>query len=573
VHYLYAYWRRYRKLAFAALLFLSLETFCDLLQPAIASKIIDEGVKTNSLEIVFRFSSVMLAATLAGACGAVGRNILASVVSQSFARDLRMDLFEKIASFSFEELGKNSVAGLITRMTNDTTQLQNFSNGMMRIFIKAPLLCLGSLLMVLMLNFRLAIILLVTTPIIALLMQLSMKIGFPYFTKMQERLDQSNSVIREFLSGVRVVKSFSAQDREISRFGKANEDLAAVSAKAGRVMAVFTPIISFAVNMSIVVVLWIARPMIAEGNLQIGQLVAFINYMTQILVSLGMIFNVYQQFIRAKASAERIGEVFDSKSEAPGEGGGSNIHLEGFVEFRNVTFSYPNSSGQPALKNLSFSLEKGETLGVIGSTGSGKSTLISLIPGFYLPSGGSVLLDGVSTESWQKKRLREDISLVAQTALLFTGTIKENILWGKEGASDAEVSAAASAAQALEFISAMPDGFGSRIGQNGVNLSGGQKQRLSIARAVIRKPKILLLDDCVSAVDAETEAALLKAVGRLSENMTCIMVSQRVSSVMRLKKILVLDDGEAAGLGSHEELLKSCSVYREICRSQLAGVI
>lgn len=566
--YLLVYWRRYRKMFFIAIFFLTIEACCDLMQPTIASKIIDNGVKAKELSYVLRLSCSMLMVALLGAVCAVVRSQLASRVSQHFGADLRFDLYKKVSGFSFQELGKHQAATLITRMTNDTTQLQNFANGMMRIFVKAPILFIGSFIMVILLNPRLIVILAAVAPVITLIIFISMKAGFPLFAKMQALLDKNNSVIREYLSGVRVVKAFNTFDFEVGRFEESNAALSDVSIKANRVMSVFMPIITFIVNMSIVYLLWTAGPNISSGKLQVGQVVAFINYISQLLMSLTMIFNVYQQFIRAKASAERVSEVLGATGEESA-GDVQPDNLSGEIEFKNVTFSYPGTSGRPVISNVSFKIMPMETVGIIGSTGSGKTTLVNLIPGFYSPTEGEVKIDGKLVGEYNQESLRERISMIAQTALLFTGTIEENIRWGKNGATREKIEEAAKAAQAHGFISSFPDGYGTVLGQGGVNLSGGQKQRVSIARAIVRNPKILILDDCVSAVDVETEAAILQAINKVSKGLTCIMISQRVSSVMNLSKIIVLDDGVVVGCGPHKELIKNCAVYREICRSQL----
>lgn len=566
--YLLVYWQRYRKLFFTAVFFLTIEACCDLLQPTIASKIIDNGVKSGELDYVLRAGGFMLLVALTGAACAVVRCQIASRVSQHFGADLRSDMFKKINSFSFQELGKHQAATLITRITNDTTQLQHFANGMMRVFVKAPILCVGSFVMVVLLNPRLIAILAVIAPVITLLIYFSMRVGFPLFAKMQTLLDKNNSVIREYLSGVRVVKAFNTFDEEVDRFEESNASLADISIKANRVMSVFMPFITLIVNMSIVYLLWTAGPAIANGRLQVGQVVAFINYITQILMSLTMIFNVYQQFIRAKASAERVSEILSASGEED-SGSISPLNMKGRIKFENVTFRYPGTSDRPVLYDLNFTVEPLETVGIIGSTGSGKTTLVNLIPGFYSPTQGNVLIDDRRVAEYNQEKLRNSVSVIAQTALLFTGTIAENIRWGKPDATQEEIVEAAKAAQAHNFISSFQDGYNTVLGQGGVNLSGGQKQRISIARAIIRQPKILILDDCVSAVDVETEAAILQSVKRVSLGLTCVMISQRISSVMHLPKIIVLDEGNIVGIGSHRELLRNCGVYREICRSQL----
>ena len=566
--YLSVYWKRYWKLFLAAVAFLSIESFCDLLQPTIVSKIIDEGVQTQQLDIVIHYALLMLGVTVVGAIGAVGRNQLASRVSQRFGADLRLDMFKKINQYSYEELGKRDTAGLLTRMTNDATQVQQFANGMMRIFVKAPILGIGAFIMVCFLNARLALLLLVVVPIVIALIITSLKVGAPFFLKMQQALDRLNAAAREYLSGVRVVKAFNTFGHEMKRFGAVNESLADISIRVGRVMAVFSPAITLVMNMAVVALLWMAPDLIQTGDMRVGEVIAFMNYMSQILMALTMVFNVYQQFIRARASAGRIGDILGTDGQSEAQGVYRTDKVRGRIEFRNVTFTYLGSS-TPVLRNVSFTAAPGETIGIIGSTGSGKSSLVNLVPGFYHPDEGAVLLDGWEVREYDLAVLRENLSVVPQKPQLFTGSIAENIRWGKMDATADEIAEAAKAAQAHEFIMAFPDGYDTVLGQNGVNLSGGQKQRVSIARALVRKSGVLILDDCVSAVDIATEAAILQALAQQSGRVTCLMVTQRVSSVLHLPKILVLDNGRAVGFGNHAHLMAECEVYREILRSQL----
>jgi len=602
--YLAVYWKRYWKLFLASVAFLSVEACCDLLQPTIVSKIIDEGVASGQIAVVLRFAFVMLGVTALGAVGAVGRNQLASRVSHRFGADLRLDIFKKINAYSFEELGRRDAAGLLTRMTNDTTQLQHFANGMMRIFAKAPILGIGAFIMVFFLNPRLLWFLLAVIPIVIVLIVTSLKVGAPFFVKLQAALDRLNAAAREYLSGVRVVKAFNTFDQEVKRFGDVNEALSGIAIRVGRVMSMFNPLITLAMNMAVVALLWLARPLMETSDVKVGQIIAFMNYMAQILQAVNMVFNVYQQFIRARASAHRVGDVLsfspkeqakngaetargtrgfktrrraltrdvllatDAASAIEAAGGYNPDTITGHIEFKNVTFIYPDTK-TPVLRDVSFDAHPGETVGIIGSTGAGKSSLVNLVPGFYHPQAGEVLLDGVKLEEYDLVALREKISVVAQKAQLFTGTIAENIRWGKMEADDEALVEAAKAAQAHDFIASFPDGYDTLLGQNGVNLSGGQKQRVSIARALVRQSKVLILDDCVSAVDAATEAAILQALRREAADVTCLMVTQRIASVMHLPKILVLDGGAAVGFGNHEVLMDSCEVYREIYRSQV----
>lgn len=564
--YVKTYWKPFC----IALSFLMLEAIADLLQPTIMSKIIDVGVKGKDLNYVLKMGGLMLLVTGFGAISAVTRNIVSSNVSQKFGAELRLDLYKKVQSMSFDNIDKFEAASLVTRLTNDVTQLQNFVHGMMRIFVKAPIVCIGSIIMATLLNPRMAVIIFSIVPIVAVLISLSMKIGYPYFTKVQKALDKVNAVIREYLSGVRVVKAFNRFDYETERFENANEGLTAQSTKAMRVMAVFNPGITLTVNLGIVVLMWLGGSRVNSGQVEVGQIIAFINYMTQILFTLIMISNVFTMFIRAKASAERIGEVFNEEStikEAAETEKGSS--LKGRVDFENISFSYSGASGEPVLKNISFSCLPGETVGIIGSTGSGKSSLVNLVPRFYDTAAGSVKLNGIEVKNLSLKELRDKIALVPQKTMLFTGSIIDNIRWGKEAASEEEVAEAAKIAQAHDFISNFPEGYNTQLGQGGVNLSGGQKQRLSIARALIKRPEVLILDDCTSAVDVTTETRIREGLKKYSKDLTTIIIAQRITSVMNADKIIVLDNGQIASMGKHEELLKASKVYQDIFRSQI----
>ena len=586
---IFPYWRRYRKLIAIGVFFLVMESFADLLQPMIVSLIIDRGVMEGALDIVFRLGGLMLLVTVFGATCAAMRCVMASKVSQQFGADLRLDLFAKINRFSFAALGRRETASMITRMTNDTSQLVSFTNSAMRVFARSPILLFGAITMTFILNPRLAVILLVVVPLIALMMYISMRVGFPLFTKMQEALDRNNAVLREYLSGVRVVKAYNTFDQEVARFDVSNTDLATTATLATRVVGIFFPIISFAVNIAVVATLWLARGWIAGGQMYVGQVIAFLNYVMQISMSLRMIFNVYQMFIRAKASAGRVGDII-AEDDVDGQAvtavlsggckkqptemrraklpGNRPEYRRPAIEFTGVNFTYPGG-GAPVLKDISFALPPGEILGIIGPTGAGKTSMVQLIPGFYLPQTGEVSIEGISTETADISALRASIAYVSQQNTLFYGTIADNIRMGKPTATVEEVVAAAKAAKAHDFIEANPDGYDIIVSQKGVNFSGGQKQRLGLARALVRKARILILDDCVSAVDVETEAAILQEIGSLDPAPTIVMITQRISSVMNLRHILVMDAGRAVGYGSHDYLMENCGVYREIYHSQL----
>jgi len=442
----------------------------------------------------------------------------------------------------------------------------------MRIFVKAPMVGVGALILAVRLNPNLSIVFLVVVPIVATLVAINMKIGFTRFMRVQKSLDKVNSAVREYLSGVRVVKAFNRFDFETEKFQRTNEEQRSTMVRAMRAMAIFNPAIMLVVNLGVVAILWIGGMWInsgAMGSNQVGELVAFINYMTQILFALMMLSMVFTMFVRARASALRIGEVFGQVNQMTWTNDSNKGVTEGGITFDRVEFAYAGTSGSPVLKNISFEVRPGETVGMIGSTGSGKTSLVSLIPRFYDPTAGTVRIDGKDIRDMDPAVLREKIAIVPQKSVLFSGTILENIRWGNEAATEEEVELAARMAQAHEFISGLPEGYHSRLGQQGVNLSGGQKQRVSIARALVRKPRILILDDCTSAVDTATETKIKEALKQYSADLTCIMIAQRITSVMDADKIIVMDLGEVVGVGTHESLMKDCKVYQEIFQSQI----
>lgn len=564
------YIKKYWRLFCAGVAFLTLEAVCDLMQPTIMAKIVDVGVADKNMNYIVHMGEIMLAVTLIGALAAVSRNFWASNVSQKFGSELRSDLFKKIQTLSLNSIDKFEGASLITRLTNDVTQVQVFVNGLMRIFVKAPILCVGSIIMAARLNANLALILVFIIPIIVILIIANMQIGYPFFVKVQKSLDHINSVMREYLSGVRVVKAFNRFSYETHKFEKANQNQAKVTTTAMRVMAVFSPGISLTVNIGIALVLWFGGYKVNNGNMHVGQIIAFTNYMTQILFSLMMISVVFTTFVRARASAERISEVFiQEDTMLIKQQTIEPTNIKGRVDFENVCFSYEGIAGEFVIKNITFSCRPGETVAIIGPTGSGKSSLVNLVPRFYDSSCGTVKVDGVDVKDMDPKKLREKIALVPQNTVLFTGTVIDNIKWGKEAASIVEVENASKASQAHEFISSFPEGYYTMIGQGGVNFSGGQKQRVSIARALVRKPEVLILDDCTSAVDVATEAKIREALNKYSHGLTCIIIAQRITSVIRAEKIVVLDNGEMVGIGTHEQLMKNCQTYQDIYHSQL----
>ena len=548
---------------------LVIEAFCDLLQPTIMSRIIDVGVANHDLTYVLRLGGLMLLITATGAIGAVGRNLASSNASQRIGADLRLDLFKKIQKLSLGSLNKFDTASLITRLTNDVTQIQEVVHRMMRIFIRAPILAIGGIIMAIYLHPPMSLVLAVVVPIVASLIYLNMRIGYPYFGRVQKAIDRLNSVMREYLAGLRVVRAFNRLDYEADRMQDATVQLAKITKTAMRVMAVFSPGIRLTVNLGIAVVLWFSGYLIDLGSMEVGKTIAFINYMTQILHSLMMISRIIMMLVRAKASIDRVEEVFLQEDSMHIKADPvRDIPALGKVEFKNVCFVY-HGAEQPILDRISFVCQPGQTLAIIGSTGAGKTTLVNLIPRFYDVSDGQVLVDGVDVRDYQLRDLRERIAIVPQKTSLFTGTILENIKWGNNQATEDEVIEAAKVAQAHDFISSFPGGYQTVLGQGGVNLSGGQKQRIAIARALIRKPEILILDDSTSAVDLTTESKIRQGLQQYTKDLTTIIIAQRITSVISADQIIVLDQGQIVGIGNHETLLETCPVYQDIFRSQI----
>lgn len=562
------YFKKYSVLFFTATTFVFLESMADLLQPTIMARIIDEGVREKSVETVIRYGVLMLFITLLGAVFATIRNILASKVSQGFGKDLREDLFEKIMNFSEGSADKMESGSLITRMTNDTAQTVQFVNGMMRIFFKAPVTGIGSMILAAALSPKLALILFSVVSIVAVLIYISMKMSYERFAKVQYAMDKLNLVIQEYLLGVRLVKAFGRQDFEEHKFADANEDLERKGIESQLVIAYFAPILSLAVSLGIALVLYVGSVLFLRQEIEVGKVAAFISYMTQILTSIIMITNIFTTFVRTKASTERISEIFTAEEDFRG-GQGSFLREGMSVAFENLSFSYPSGSGLYALENLTFSVEKGETLAVIGPTGSGKSTLVWLLLRFYEVKEGKILLNGKELNTYPVEDLRENISLSSQKTMLFSGTVRENISWSSPDMSLEEVQAAAKAAEAEEFILQMSHGYDSYLYQGAVNLSGGQKQRISIARALVKDSGLLILDDSTSALDAVTDKKVREAIRRYRPGRTTILITQRIGTAMGADKILVLSQGRMEGFGTHEELIETSSTYQDLYQSQI----
>lgn len=559
------YIKKYYKLFLLSIFFVTLEALIDLIQPGITSNIIDKGIAQNDINYILKEGSKMFIITVFGAAFALTRNIISTNVSQRFAYDLRNDLFTKINTYSFKTIEKFNKASLITRLTNDVTQLQNFVHGMMRVFIKSPILCIGSLIMAIRLNLKMSIVLVVMIIGVFIVISANLKIGYPLFKKVQKNIDNLNSKIREYLGAVRVVKTFNRYEYEVDKFDHTNEELYNTSTKAMRVMSVFSPFITFIVNMSIVLVLYLGN--IPTFDIKIGVIVAYINYMTRILTSLIMISHIFNVFVRAKTSYERVNEVL--KEDGDIKENLKNIDRIDSIEFEDIDFSYNKDNENTVLKNINLKITKGQNIGIIGATGSGKTSIINLIPKFYNIDKGTLKINGIDINKISDKSLRKSVAIVPQKNTLFTGSIADNIRWGSEKATYHEVKQCAQIAEAEEFINSFRDTYSTHIGQGGVNVSGGQKQRISIARALIKRPSLLILDDATSALDVGTEANIKNNLSKYIKDLTCIIIAQRISSVIDCDNIYVLEEGEIVGQGKHDELMKSCKEYKDIFKSQV----
>lgn len=552
----------------AGLLFLSVEAMADLLQPTFMSYIVDEGVKNADVRTVLYYGAIMLGIAALGALGAVMRNMFASRTSQAIGKELRGEMYHKVQTLSLENIDRLKPASIITRITNDVTQIQDFINGCMRIMIKAPITCIGAIALIVIETPRQIPMMAAVLIISAVFIFANMNCGYPRFERLQKRLDQLNNVSREFLNSVRVVKAFHAEEKEKEKFRIASEGLADAGVSAMRVMAVFAPLINFTVNFGIVVMLWISQN---DSSTEIGKLMAAVNYMTQILFAIGMVSNILNTAARAMASSRRVNEILQETPAQLPPKEPLFPSIQGGVSFENVSFAYAGA-GRASLEGITICINPGETIGIIGPTGSGKTTLVNLVPRFYDATEGTVRVDGYDVTQIDEKTLRRAVAVVPQKALLFSGTILENLRWGKADATVEEVRRAAKIACADSFVQETEKGYETHLSQGGVNLSGGQKQRLALARALVGNPRILILDDCTSALDADTEATVLNGLRRLSGQMTILLISQRISTVMKTDRILCMENGRIQGIGTHSELMHSCPSYQAIYDSQIGGM-
>ncbi|WP_282804171.1 ABC transporter ATP-binding protein [Clostridium tetani] len=564
---IFAYLKPYKFLAIMGPLFMVLEVAMDLYQPRLMQNIIDIGIANRDLSYVLKTGSLMILIAFLGLFGGIMCIILSTKAGVNLSTDIRRDLYKKIQKFSGENIDKFQSGKLITILTNDVNSIQMAVMMMLRIVVRAPLLFIGSIVMVVISVYELSPILLAVIPLILIVIILLGKRVGSLFKKVQEALDRVNMSIQENLSGIRVVKAFVREDYEINKFEKVNENLTLTNIDAMKLISILIPIVSLIINAAMIAALWIGAVNVSKGTIQIGQIMAFLNYLIQILISLMMIAMIFVHITRAVPSMERTIEVLDTEITIKDNPNSKELEdIKGEVEFKNVSYSY--NEDDLVLKNINFKIENGSKVGIIGSTGSGKSTLVKLIGRLYDVSSGEILIDGVDVRAIKLSSLRKSIGMVPQKALLFSGTIEENIKYGKENATLDEMKKVAKDACAMEFIDKFEDGFNYELTQKATNLSGGQKQRLSITRALVRHPSILILDDSTSAVDAQSERIIKKALEEEFSETTTFIIASKISSIINSNVILVLDDGELVGKGTHEELLNNCDVYKEIYLSQ-----
>ncbi len=547
------------------------EVLGEIVLPSLMARIINEGVVEHDISMIFKIGGMMVVFILFMAAGGVGGAYFGAKASINFAADLRKDAFDNVQKFSFADIDKFSTGSLVTRLTNDVTQVQNLINMMLRMLLRAPGMLIGAVIMAFIKNARLAMVILFIIPFLVIIIVVVVRTAFPRFQILQEKIDKLNATVREAVTNIRVIKSFVRGDHEQDKFETANGDLKNSSLRAFRVMITTMPLMGLAMNVTTLAVVWYGGKQILVGEMPIGDLTAFTTYVVQILMALMMSSFIVLQSSRAIASAKRINEIIDWKPDITDEGAKcpDAVVERGEVEFKDVTFRYYKNSEDPVLDKVSFKINAGETVGIIGSTGSGKTTLVSMIPRLYDPDEGSILVDGIDVKDYSLYNLREAVSMVLQKNVLFSGSIMENLKWGDEEASEEEIRRVAGMAQADGFVTSFPEGYEMDLGQGGVNVSGGQKQRLCIARALLKKPKILILDDSTSAVDTATEALIRKNFKEYCPETTKIIIAQRITSVIEADKIVVIDDGKVVGLGTHGELMKSCDAYAEIYSSQM----
>lgn len=551
-----------------------LEVSMDLLQPTLMSDIVDNGILGNAaadenLRHVLITGLKMLAFSLIGCFGGIASAAFGTAAAQKMGNDLRKDAFAKVMHMSFQQTDKFTTGSLVTRLTNDITAIQEFVAMSLRMFVRTGMQFIGGIAVILTLNVNFGIVLVISLPVQLIAVAIIMKKASPLFSIVQSRLDKVNSVVQENVSGARVVKAFTREEYEINRFDNANTDLMTTNLKVQKLLATLNPILMIIMNASVIAIIMIGGFQVEAKAMQVGEVMAAVTYITQILMSVMMVGMMFQQVSRSAASMKRVNEVLSTNPVISDGHKSADSDNSGTVEFRNVGFSYPGSSGKPVLSGIDLKAEKGQMIAILGSTGCGKTSLVNLVPRFYDATEGDVLVDGVNVKDYDVDTLRSKIGVVLQKSELFSGTVAENIRWGCETATDEEVKTAARIAQAEEFIDGFNDGYDTMISEKGASLSGGQKQRMAIARAIIKKPEILIFDDSTSALDLSTEAKLHKALRENLSGVTVIMIAQRIASVMRADKIAVLENGSICAFGTHKELMESSSVYRDIYYSQM----
>ena len=553
--------------AILAPLVMILEVAMDLLQPTLLSNIIDIGVANHDLNYVLITGLKMIIAAIVGLFAGAGCSFLAAIAAIKLAQEVRQGLFDKIQTLSFLELDKLKTSSLITRLTNDVTQIQQMTNMLLRMMVRAPSTAIGGLVMAIILSKELSKIFVVAIPIILIVVMIILKKSFPLFKKMQQKIDNINLVMRESILGIKIIKALVIEDKQKDRFNDANEELTMASIKSQGMNLLLLPISTFIMNLTVVSVLWFGGNMFVSGNIEIGKIMAFINYLLQIMASIMMVINCMIMFSRAQVSAARINEVLDTKASI--ENKENCEEVKNFdIEFKNVFFKY-NDHSDNVLEDISVKIKEGEKVGIIGSTGCGKTSFVNLIPRLYDATSGEILIGGVNVKNINIKQLREDVAIVLQESILFSGDIKSNLKLGNKNASEEELISASKDSQAYEFIMNKDNKFDEVVEQRGKNLSGGQKQRLSIGRTLIKNPKIFIMDDSSSALDMATEARLQTSIRNRMKDNTVLIIAQRISAVMDLDKIIVMDDGKISAMGSHKELLERSEIYRSIAVSQL----
>lgn len=551
-----------------------LEVSMDLLQPTLMSDIVDNGIlgdaaADENLRYVLITGLKMVVFSLIGCFGGIASAAFGTAAAQKMGNDLRKDAFAKVMHMSFQQTDKFTTGSLVTRLTNDITAIQEFVAMSLRMFVRTGMQFIGGIAVILTLNVNFGIVLVISLPVQLIAVAIIMKKASPLFSIVQSRLDKVNSVVQENVSGARVVKAFTREEYEINRFDNANTDLMTTNLKVQKLLATLNPILMIIMNASVIAIIMIGGFQVEAKAMQVGEVMAAVTYITQILMSVMMVGMMFQQVSRSAASMKRVNEVLSTNPVISDGKKSADSDNSGTVEFRNVGFSYPGSSGKPVLSGIDLKAEKGQMIAILGSTGCGKTSLVNLVPRFYDVTKGDVLVDGVNVKDYDVDTLRSKIGVVLQKSELFSGTVAENIRWGCETATDEEVKTAAKIAQAEEFIDGFNDGYDTMISEKGASLSGGQKQRMAIARAIIKKPEILIFDDSTSALDLSTEAKLHKALRENLSGVTVIMIAQRIASVMRADKIAVLENGSICAFGTHKELMESSSVYRDIYYSQM----